>query len=218
MSRLTKTIGLSLAIAIFSTPAFADLCNNRPSKWFGNQGTGAIGATGAVTASAGIGAQAAGFYTLTHATSGAVMLGSTAAGSSAAGTVGIIANTGGIIGSGFAFIMSPFVIIPAAVVAGGIVAVEGGCAHFADLKISDYDDVDILVWRLSLDLGPDVVRYEANSHAPKAAALTIRMQDGTMERFSVADLYVLEGELFAKRMLRDESLGLITYITRADLR
>jgi hypothetical protein len=83
-------------------------------------GTGAAAVTG-------IGLKAAGIYTLTHATTGAAMLGSTAAGASAAGTTGIIAGSAGFLGTAGAVLMSPFVIIPAVATAVSIGAYEGGC-------------------------------------------------------------------------------------------
>lgn len=84
------------------------------------------GGTGAVAVT-GVGLKAAGIYTLTHATTGAAMLGSTAAGASAAGTTGIIAGSAGFLGTAGAVLLSPFVIVPAAVTAVGIGAIEGGC-------------------------------------------------------------------------------------------
>ena len=122
-----KKIAISIFIAlIMSQSAVAGVCDYTPSKLIGGKGSAAIGGTAAVTATAGIGMKAAGFYTITH-TAGATMLGSTAAGASAAGTTGIIAGTGGVLGSIGAALMSPFVIIPAAVVAVGVGAYEGGC-------------------------------------------------------------------------------------------
>jgi hypothetical protein len=71
--------------------------------------------------------QAAGLYAITNATTGATMLGSTAAGASAAGTTGIIGGTSGVIGTVGGALMAPEVIVGAAAVAviGG--AFEGGC-------------------------------------------------------------------------------------------
>lgn len=119
------------AFADASRSAFADICDYTPSKIIGGK-TGAAAssaaATGAAaTAAAGGGLKAAGFYTLTHAVTGATMLGSTAGGASAAGTVGIMGGTAGAVGTVAGALMSPFVIIPAAVVATVITAHEGGC-------------------------------------------------------------------------------------------
>ena len=107
--------------------AMAGVCDHRPSKIIGGTSTGvAVGGTGAVAAT-GIGMKLAGLYTITHATTGAAMLGSTAAGASAAGTTGIIAGTAGFLGTAGAALISPFVIIPAVVTAVGVGTYEGGC-------------------------------------------------------------------------------------------
>lgn len=124
MIRIAASLLLS---GFFVHTAIADVCDYRPSQLIGGATTGAVaGSTGAAAAT-GIGLQAAGIYTLTNATTGAAMLGSTAAGASAAGTTGIIAGSAGFLGTAGAVLMSPFVIIPAAITAVGVGAYEGGC-------------------------------------------------------------------------------------------
>lgn len=123
-----KKFIIRLLFAVFvSQSAIAGVCDYRPSELIGGKTTGAVAGSAGATAATGVGMKAAGFYTITHATTGSAMLGSTAAGASAAGTTGIIAGTGGVLGSIGAAIMSPFVLIPAAVVAVGVGAYEGGC-------------------------------------------------------------------------------------------
>lgn len=116
-----------LFIVLCSQSATAGVCDYRPSKIIGGGSTSALAGGSGGAAATGIGMKAAGIYTLTHATTGATMLGSTATGTSAAGTIGIIAGTGNAIGSIGAMLMSPFVIIPAAIVAIGIGTYEGSC-------------------------------------------------------------------------------------------
>lgn len=108
-------------------PAIAKVCDYRPSEIIGGIATGGVASASGAVAATGIGMKVAGLYTITHATTGAAMLGSTAAGASAAGTTGIIAGTSGVLGTVGAVLMSPIVIIPAAVAAVGIGAYEGGC-------------------------------------------------------------------------------------------
>lgn len=116
-----------VSTSILPLQAFAEICDHTPSKLIGAGATG-VGATAAgATAVTGVGLKAAGFYTIIHATTGAAMLGSAAGGASAAGTVGIMGGTAGAIGTVGAVLMSPFVIIPAALVAGGVGIYEGGC-------------------------------------------------------------------------------------------
>jgi hypothetical protein len=123
-----KKIAISLLLFGFlAQTAIAGVCDYRPSQLIGGVSTGVVAGGTGVAAATGIGLKAAGVYTLTHATTGAAMLGSTAAGASAAGTTGIIAGSAGFLGTAGAVLMSPFVIIPAAVTAVGIGAYEGGC-------------------------------------------------------------------------------------------
>lgn len=107
--------------------SFAAVCDYTPSQMIGAKASTAAGVTSGAVAATGVGMQAAGLYTITHATAGTVMLGSTAAGASAAGTAGILAGTGGFLGTMGAVLMSPFVIVPAAVAAAGIGIYEGAC-------------------------------------------------------------------------------------------
>ena len=117
---MNKSITLAFAVFLLNSPAIADVCDYRPSQLIGGAGAGALGAVGAGTAAAGLGAQAAGFYTLTHAVTGLTMLGSTAGGASAAGTVGIMGGTAGLVGSIAAVILAPATIVAGAVLGAGV--------------------------------------------------------------------------------------------------
>lgn len=129
-----KKLALSVVaiLAVSTQYVFADVCDYTPSNLIGGKATTAVGVGSGATAATGVGMKAAGLYTITHAGSGAAMLGSTAAGASAAGTTGIIAGTAGFLGTVGTVLLSPFVIIPAAVVAGGIAVYEGGCYLASD--------------------------------------------------------------------------------------
>jgi hypothetical protein len=123
-----KKVAVSMALtATILNPAFAGICDYRPSQLIGGAPATVVAGGAGATAATGLGLKAAGIYTLTHATTGAAMLGSTAAGASAAGTAGIIAGSAGFLGTAGAILMSPLLIIPAAVAAAGIGAYEGGC-------------------------------------------------------------------------------------------
>jgi hypothetical protein len=115
---MKKNLIILCAAVLLSHGAMANVCDHKPTKVIG----GVAGSAAAI----GVGMKAAGLYAFPHAT-GMVMLGSTAAGSSAAGTVGIIGGTAGFIGSAGAVLMSPIVIGGAIAVAGGAAAFEGGC-------------------------------------------------------------------------------------------
>lgn len=120
-------VSSALALALMTQSAAAGICNYKPSKLLGSAATATAAAVSGSVAGAGGAGTAAGLYTITHATSGAVMLGSTAGGTSAAGTVGIMGGTAGSGAAVMGVVLNPFVWIPAAVTAVGIGAFEGGC-------------------------------------------------------------------------------------------
>ena len=124
---MKKLTWLLLLYAFTSQVASAGVCDMRPSKLVGGALAGSVAAGTGATAATGIGLKAAGVYAITNGVTGATMLGSTAAGASAAGTVGIIGGTSGVIGTVGAVLVSPLVIVPAAIVAGAVGVFEGGC-------------------------------------------------------------------------------------------
>ena len=98
--------------------AHASVCDYKPSRII-SAGSGLIAGTGIALKSAGL-------YTMTT-TAGVTMFGSTAAGTSAAGTVGLISGSAGALASASAVILSPVVLITTGVVAVGSGLMEGGC-------------------------------------------------------------------------------------------
>lgn len=124
---MKKLIVAAVSMGLFSNLALANVCDYRPSKIIGKGTTATVAGTSGAAAATGAGMKAAGIYAITNATTGAAMLGSTAAGASAAGTTGIIAGSAGVIGAVGAALMSPLVIIPAAAVATGAAVYEGSC-------------------------------------------------------------------------------------------
>lgn len=130
----------TIIVCFMSSQAFADACDYRPSLYIGEGATSLMAGVTTATAAGGATLKAAGIYTLTHSVTGATMVGSTAAGASAAGTVGIIGGTSGVIGSAVAIITAPVTITAAAVTAVGVGAYEGVC-YFQDGRITDVDEV-----------------------------------------------------------------------------
>lgn len=117
----------AVILAISGQAAVAGVCDYKPSNLIGTGGSAAVAAGSGAIAGAGSAGTAAGLYTITHATSGAVMLGSTAGGASAAGTVGIMGGTAGTGAAVMGVVLNPFVWVPAAVTAVGVGVLEGGC-------------------------------------------------------------------------------------------
>ena len=127
MKYLKIVISTASLLSYGSSSAYADVSDYQPSSLIGGATAGVAATAGAGVAGAGVAANAAGFYTLTHAITGATMLGSTAGGASAAGTVGIMGGTAGAIGTIASIIMAPVTIIAGAVIGGGVAIYEGAC-------------------------------------------------------------------------------------------
>lgn len=119
--------GLALAVGLAASAAQAGVCDYKPSALLGSGTTTAVAAGSGAVGGAGAAGSAAGLYAFTHATTGAAMLGSTAGGASAAGTVGIMGGTAGAGAAVMGVVLNPLVWIPAAVVAVGTAGLEGGC-------------------------------------------------------------------------------------------
>ena len=124
---------MATAIAmLFATSAFAEekptpdegACAYKPSSYITGPFSGA--------AATGKGLKVTGFYTLKRGITGKIMLGSKLGGASAAGTIGIIKSTGGIIAYTASVLMSPVVIIGGAVIATGIGGFEAYCYFTED--------------------------------------------------------------------------------------
>ncbi|RID93352.1 hypothetical protein D2N39_00005 [Gemmobacter lutimaris] len=152
---------------------------------------------------------AAGYYTLVHATTGATMLGSTAAGASAAGTVGIIAGTGGGIGAVAAFITAPATIVVAGVAAVGTGGFEVVC-YFKDERITDYDEV---LERLKLleKSNPELVRFTYGGVNPKLSEVVLKTSEGE-KRYKIKKLYIVNGMLMHRDWGRNTKIGQLAFI------
>lgn len=125
-------VATTLALTLGAQSALAGVCDYKPSAWIGAGGTAVVAASSGAVAGSGGAGTAAGLYTLTHAVTGATMLGSTAGGASAAGTVGIMGGTAGAGAAVMGIVLNPFVWIPAAVTAVGVGVLEGGCYFVED--------------------------------------------------------------------------------------
>lgn len=190
-------------------------CGYRPSNLIGGVGSGALAAAGTATAAAGAGAKAAGFYTLTHAVTGATMLGSTAGGVSGAGTVGIMGGTSGAIGTIGAVIMAPTTIIAGAVAGAGTLALEGAC-YFAVDRLDDPQIMLQIVENLALQSDPSYFELD-NSKTDEemiyiATDITDDGQVMQRKKYSVKNLYVEDGVLKHKDWGPNTQIGRVGYI------
>ncbi len=195
----TAALTLSAPLA-----ASAAVCDYRPSKLLGGGGAGTAAATGGAVAAAGLGAKAAGFYTLTHAVSGATMLGSVAGGASAAGTVGIMGGTAGAIGTAASILMAPVTIVSSAVIGGGIAVYEGGC-YFSVERTTDRETIDRILQNLTSNADPESLRLTQDGERQLLLVATAYDNEGRAldwDKYKVSNLYIEE------RMLKHSDWGI----------
>lgn len=205
----STTLIFAAALMLTGAPVFADACDYRPSRLLGEDNSKvALGAAGGLGASGAIGTGVFGMYTLVNAGSGLTMLGSTMVGASGAGTVGIIAGTGGAVGAAGAVILNPFVWIPAAIVGVGGGGFEATCAFFIDERITDYADVLAVMKNFELTADP---KYFSLVEGAMKPFIRLADSEGTVSSYNVEDLYIVDG------MLKNRDFGPNTKIGRVVL-
>ena len=194
----------AISAIIFAGTASAELCDYTPSNLVGTAAT-SIGTTFLGTgAAAGLGMQAAGYYTLVHAGSGLTMLGSAAVGTSAAGTVGIIAGTGGTIGTLGAILMAPVTIVVGGITVIGVGAFEGAC-YFQIERVTDPYDVRRIVESVAIhDEAVSIIRVDDGD----ALAITVL---GETETYLLRNLYISDGNLKHRDWGPNTNLGPVLY-------
>jgi len=197
-----------LTTSIFASSASAETCDYRPSRILGGTGSTAVIVGGTTIASATGTASALGVYTLVNAGSGLTMLGSTMAGASGAGTIGIIAGTGGAAGTAGAIILNPFVWVPAAIVGIGGGGFEAACAFLVDERITEYEDVLAIMRSFATHADPKYFQLVENAIP---AFISISTGDGEWVRYDIEDLYIVDG------MLKHRDWGPNTQIGRVVL-
>lgn len=197
-----------LLLAVNASEVVADVCDYKPSAWVGAEAT-AVATTGtASVATVGATGTALGFYTLTHATSGLTMLGSTLPGASAAGTVGIIGGTGGVVGTVAGVFLSPFVIIAAGVTAASLSAYEGACLFAVD-RVEDYGKVLQIVQNLADQADPEY--FSMTTTADGKAAVRVRDGDD-VAIYPVESLYIADGILKSHDWFFNSTIGAVSWV------
>ena len=204
--------------ALVGSTALADVCDYRPSNIIGGIGTGAIGTAGAGVAAAGIGAKAAGFYTFTNAITGATMLGSTAGGVSAAGTVGIMGGTAGAIGTIGAILLAPATIAAGVVIGAGTAIYEGACYY----TIERVEDPKIIMKILEdLDRQSDDEYFELQKNGTGSGAIYVATKMDEFGKvlkrtqYSIEKLYIEEGVLKHKDWGPNSQIGRVGFINKS---
>lgn len=192
MKKSVLRIATAMIAIALSSGAYSEVCDYRLSSLVGGGVTATVGATSLL---AGKGMTAMGYYTLTHAVTGATMLGSTLAGSSGAGTIGIIAGTGTGAGAVGAALMSSIGIVIGVVVAGSLAGSEVYC-YFQDERITDYDEVLLLMKGLAANADPASFEIrEPNDEATQRASVLMTDAEGVTTQYWVGNLYINNGKL-----------------------
>ena len=138
---MIKTLGLSAFVTVvYASTSFAGVCDLRLSRLVGPKTSTTVMAAGGAGASLGPSAVAlGGLYFFPHATSGTLMLGSTLAGASGAGTIGIIGGSG-FAASALAVLTAPVTLLLAAGTTVTVGGLEAGC-FFVDERITKEKEV-----------------------------------------------------------------------------
>ena len=199
---------VSSFIAFSGSPSFSGICDYRLSELVGSFGAGSavVGAT--AVAGSDVAMKAAGIYLITNYTTGAVMLGSTAAGSSAAGTVGIIGGSAGLVGAVASILSAPAVAIGAVASAVAAVGLEGGC-YFADERITDYDRVLTVMRAVAAKSEPREFMLVNADKPGRVARILVHTGPGQYDDYRVEDLYLVNGELMNRDWFLNTDIGRI---------
>ncbi|MFT7594986.1 MAG: hypothetical protein ACI8R4_002312 [Paracoccaceae bacterium] len=138
------------------------------------------------------------------------MLGSTLAGASGAGTVGIIGGSG-FAASVLAVLTAPITLVVAAGTAVTVGGVEVGC-YFVDERITEEEKVLAILRQVALTANEDYfmlfdVSYEEAAETGTVSRVRIPDEDGEYQFYEVANLYIVNGELLHRDWFFNTSLG-----------
>jgi len=190
----------------------ADACDYRPTQLMGNAGAAATLAVGAAPVSISSSMGAAGYYTLVHSTGGYVMFGSVAAGTSGAGTVGIIAGSQGLAASIVAFLSGPIVIGTGIVLTVASSGYEGVC-FFADERITDYEEVYAAMQLVASTSDPELFSILEGRVEGETALLHMQDPGGQIIIYDIDNLYIVNGTVMHRDWFRNTTVGFMAIVS-----
>ena len=209
--RSSRHVLAASALVIFSGNAASALCDYRPSVIAGSVSSGA----GKAAAAGETAIRDSGFYTLVYNDTGFTLLGSTLATTAASGTVGIITGAGGVLGTVGAVLMAPATLIAGGVALVGVGGLEAAC-YFTDERVTEYGDVLALMEHFARHHPEDRFAIERGMSGREDDAILIwNPSEGALDRYPVAELYVVNGTLMQRRMGPNRNLGQITHVDPA---
>lgn len=209
---MIKTLSLSAIVSLsFATGSLASVCDYRLSQLASPAAATAAVSVGGAGAAVGPTAMAVGgLYFFPHAASGTLMLGSTLAGASGAGTIGIIGGSG-FAASVLAVLTAPITLIIAGGTAVTVGGLEAGC-YFVDERITDEEEVLTILRQIALTSNEDFFKLFDVSTAEAAetgsvSRVRVPDEDGEYRFYEVANLYIVNGELKHRNWFLNTSLG-----------
>lgn len=182
----------------FATSSFAGVCDYRLSQLVSPSaatatvaGAGAGAAVGPATMALG------GLYFFPHA-GGTLMLGSTLAGASGAGTIGIIGGSG-FAASVLSVLTGPLMLIIGAGTAVTVGAFEAGC-YFVDERITDEEAVMTILRQVAVTANEDHfklfdVSAEEAAETGSVSRVRVPIEEGGYQFFEVKNLYIVNAQL-----------------------
>lgn len=209
---MIRTVCFSAFLSLVLTNgASAGVCDYRLSRLASPEVATATTIGTATTATVGPAAMAVGgLYFFPHATSGTLMLGSTLAGASGAGTVGIIGGSG-FAASVLAVLTAPITLLIAGGTAVTVGGLEAGC-YFVDERITEEEQVLAILRQVAITANEDYFKLFDVSVEEAAATGTVSRvrvpdEDGRYQFYDVSNLYIVNGELLHRDWFLNTSLG-----------
>lgn len=211
---MVRSLSFSLSAVlslVWVTSASSGVCDYRLSQLVSPTAATAVVTAGGAGASVGPATMAlGGLYFFPHAASGSVMLGSTLAGASGAGTVGIIGGSGFAAGV-LAILTAPITLLVAAGTAVTVGGVEAGC-YFVDERITEEEEVFAILRQAALTSNEDYLKLfdvsdEEAAETGAVSRVRIPDEDGVYQFYEVESLYIVNGELLHRDWFFNTSLG-----------
>ena len=209
---MIRSLGLGAAFSVFLvSSSSAAVCDYRLSQLTNPEAATTVLATGAAGTTIGPATMAlGGLYFFPHATSASLMLGSTLAGASGAGTIGIIGGSG-FAASVLAVLTAPLTLIVAAGTTITVGGLEAGC-FFADERITDEEQVHAILKVVAETANEDYFKLfdvsdEEAAETGTVSRVRIPDSDGKFQFYEVSRLYIVNGELKHRDKFFNTSLG-----------
>jgi hypothetical protein len=207
-----KSLSLVVILSVTGvTSAHAGVCDYRLSQWANTAAAGGAVILGGAGSTVGPTSMAiAGLYFIPNGTTGALMLGSTLAGASGAGTIGIIAGSSWA-ASVLAVLTAPVTLLVAAGTTITVGGLEAGC-YFADERITAEEDVLAVLRQVALTANEEYFKlFDVNEREASETGTVSRVrvpdEDGKYQFYDVSDLYIVNGELLHRDWFMNTSLG-----------